>query len=286
MSDNALIIIPARLASTRLPDKPLLDVAGKPMIVRVWERACQAGLGRVVVAAGDDAIAEAVRAAGGETVMTVPDLPSGSDRIHQLCSASTLMDNMRPLSICRGICRRLRPDLIGAVAEALHNGADMASLVAEITDAEERDDPNCVKAVIAWDDKTGAHGRALYFTRATAPHGEGPLYSIGIYAYQRAALERFVALPPSSLEVRERLEQLRALEAGMSINMALVDTVPLGVDTQQDLDKARHQFERIAGDGHDRHIKHHRFSGGAGGQFPYCLQNGLSRYGCIAVHHF
>ncbi|MGC6471264.1 MAG: 3-deoxy-manno-octulosonate cytidylyltransferase [Parvibaculales bacterium] len=252
MSDNALIIIPARLASTRLPDKPLLDVAGKPMIVRVWERACQAGLGRVVVAAGDDAIAEAVRAAGGETVMTDPDLPSGSDRIHQALQRIDPDGQYETIINLQGDLPTIEPDLIGAVAEALHNGADMASLVAEITDAEERDDPNCVKAVIAWDEKTGAHGRALYFTRATAPHGEGPLYHhIGIYAYQRAALERFVALPPSSLEVRERLEQLRALEAGMSINMALVDTVPLGVDTQQDLDKARHQFERIAGDGHD-----------------------------------
>ena len=222
------------------------------MIVRVWERASHAGLGRVVVAAGDDAIADAVRAAGGEAVMTEPDLPSGSDRIHQALQRVDPDGQYETIINLQGDLPTIAPELILAVKQALLSGGDMASLVAEISDHDERTDPNCVKAVIAWDDKTNRRGRALYFTRATAPHGDGPLYHhIGIYAYRRAALERFVSLPPSPLELRERLEQLRALEDGMSIRMARVDTVPLGVDTRQDLDKAREQFERIAGDGHD-----------------------------------
>lgn len=245
MSDKSLILIPARLASTRLPDKPLLDICGKPMIVRVWERACHADLGRVVVACGDEAIAQAVQRAGGEVVMTDPDLPSGSDRIFQALQHIDPDEQYQTIINLQGDLPTIESTLIAAVVEALDAGGDMASLVAEIIDQNERTDPNCVKAVIAWDDADCRQGQALYFTRACAPHGDGPLYHhIGIYAYKRAALHRFVSLPPSPLEVRERLEQLRALEAGMCIRMARVDTVPLGVDTQQDLDLARYEYER------------------------------------------
>ena len=250
MSNKSLIIIPARLASMRLPDKPLLDIDGKPMIVRVWERACAEGLGRVVVAAGDQAIADAVSAAGGDVVMTDADLPSGSDRIYQALERVDPERHYEVIINLQGDLPTIERGLIGSVKTALQS-ADMASLVAEIVDEDEIADPNCVKAVIAWDDDAMRHGRALYFTRATAPYGEGPLYHhIGIYAYKRDALERFVSLPPSPLELRERLEQLRALEAGMEIRMARVDAVPLGVDTQQDLDRARQQFKALHGEGH------------------------------------
>ncbi len=239
-----IIIIPARLASMRLPDKPLLDIGGAPMIVRVWERACAANCGRVVVAAGDQEIYDVVVAAGGEAVMTDADLPSGSDRIYQALQRVDTDGQHDIIINLQGDLPNLAPSMITDVEQALLAGGDMASLVAEITDPSEYDDPNCVKAVISWQDTTARLGRALYFTRATAPYGEGPLYHhIGIYAYQRQSLARFVSLPPSELEKRERLEQLRALEAGMVIQMARVDAVPLGVDTPADLEKARAYFK-------------------------------------------
>ncbi len=240
---SPLIIIPARMASTRLPDKPLLDIGGKPMIVRVWERACAAGIGRVVVAAGDECIAAAIKDAGGEAVLTAADLPSGSDRIHQAMQRIDCAGSHEVIINLQGDLPTIEAGLIKAVCAALARGGDMASLVAEITDEKERTDPNCVKAVISWDDIECRHGRALYFTRGV-PYGAGALYHhIGIYAYRRAALEQFVSLVPSALEVRERLEQWRALEAGMEIRLARVDSVPLGVDTPLDLARARAQFE-------------------------------------------
>ena len=237
---NPVVIIPARLSSTRLPDKPLADINGEPMIVHVWRRAMEAGVGPVVVAAAERAIAEAVEKAGGKAVLTDPDLPSGSDRIHQ---ALQRLDPAKAHDAVVNIQGDLPTIESGPIKAALDllSGAevDIGTLAAEITRAEERDNPNVVKAVFAC--PPGARcGRALYFTRATAPSGDGPLYHhIGLYAYRRAALERFVALPPGILEQRERLEQLRALEAGMRIDVALVDTVPLGVDTPADLDRAR-----------------------------------------------
>lgn len=246
-----LIIIPARMASTRLPNKPLADIAGLPMIVQVLKRAQESGIGRVIVAAGEQEIIDVVEAHGGQAVLTDPDLPSGSDRIHQ---ALTLIDAPRAHELIvnlQGDLPTLDPSLIGAVAALVTGDVDMATLVAEMTDRAEFDDPNCVKAVIAWnkEDKE-AHqgekartGRALYFTRATAPYGAGARYHhIGIYAYTRAALDRFVALKPSPLEQREKLEQLRALEDDMKIAVAQVDTVPLGVDTLADLESARKQL--------------------------------------------
>ena len=230
---NPIVLIPARMASMRLPNKPLAELAGQPMIVQVWQRACAADCGRVVVAAAEREIADAVEAAGGEAVLTDPDLPSGSDRIHAALQQIDPQGAHDVIVNLQGDLPTLEPHLVAATLEALP-GHDMSTLVAEITDADERDNPNVVKAVLAM--SAANRGRALYFTRATAPSGDGPLYHhIGIYGYARQALERFVALPPSPLEQRERLEQLRALEAGMSIAVAVVDTVPVGVDTAADL---------------------------------------------------
>ena len=236
---SPIVLIPARMASTRLPGKPLADIAGKPMIVQVLERAREAGFPRIAVAAAEADIAEAVTRAGGEAVLTRPDHPSGSDRIFEALGALDGEGRHDTIINLQGDLPTLEPQAIRAVAEALaETGADIATLVAPCAD-EDRSNPNVVKAVVSFP-PTGGFGRALYFTRATAPHGEGPLWHhIGIYAYTRAALARFVALPPSPLETRERLEQLRALEAGMTIAVAAVGGVPLGVDTPEDLEKAR-----------------------------------------------
>ncbi len=235
-----ILLIPARMASTRLPAKPLADIGGVPMIVRVLRQAEAAGLGPVAVAAGEAEIAAAVKAAGGQAILTDPDLPSGSDRIW---AALEKLDPERRHDVVinlQGDLPALDPAQIRAVAQALADtGADIATLAAEITDPNERTNPSVVKAVVAWRDD-GRLGRALYFTRATAPTGDGPLFHhVGLYAYRREALARFVALPPSPLERREKLEQLRALEANMSIAVARVDRVPLSVDTPEDLDRAR-----------------------------------------------
>ena len=239
MSD-ILILIPARMASTRLPGKPLADIAGEPMIVHVWRRALAAKLGRVFVATDAPAIAEAVEKRGGGAVLTRAGHASGTDRIHE---ALQKVDPGRRTEIVvnmQGDLPTLEPKSLAAAVAVLVDDAavDIATLAAEIRKAEERDNPNVVKVVGT---PVGpSRLRALYFTRATAPAGEGPLYHhIGLYAFRRAALERFVALPPSPLERREKLEQLRALEAGMRIDAAIVETVPLGVDTAEDLATAR-----------------------------------------------
>jgi 3-deoxy-manno-octulosonate cytidylyltransferase (CMP-KDO synthetase) len=238
-----LVLIPARMASTRLPGKPLLDIAGLPMIVQVLRRAEAAEIGRVAVATDTPEIAEAVRAHGGEAVMTRADHPSGSDRVFE---ALTRLDPRGEAEIVvnvQGDFPTIAPDNIRDVLPPLSDPAvDIATLAAEIHTEEEATNPNVVKAVgspVAGR-AGGRRMRALYFTRATAPHGEGPRYHhIGLYAYRRAALERFVNLPPSPLELQEKLEQLRALEAGMRIDITVVDTVPRGVDTAADLDTAR-----------------------------------------------
>lgn len=232
-AQNPIILIPARMASTRLPNKPLALIDGVPMIVRVWQCAMAADCGRVIVAAAEAAIAGAIEAAGGEAVLTDPDLPSGSDRIHAALSEIDAKHNHDAIVNLQGDLPTLDPHLVKTTLTAL-DGYDMSTLVAEIRDPRERDNPNVVKAILS---PRGAQiGQALYFTRASAPSGEGPLYHhIGIYGYTRAALDKFVSLPPSPLEQRERLEQLRALEAGMRIGAAIVDTVPVGVDTKDDL---------------------------------------------------
>jgi 3-deoxy-manno-octulosonate cytidylyltransferase (CMP-KDO synthetase) len=240
-----IILIPARMASTRLPGKPLADIAGTPMIVRVWRQAMAAGIGPVLVAAAEREIAAAVEAAGGRAVLTPPDLPSGSDRIFDALKTFDPDGAHDVVVNLQGDLPALDPSNIRAVADTLaETGADIATLAAEIDNDADRDNPSVVKPVVAWD-ASGLRGRALYFTRARAPHGDGALFHhIGIYAFTRGALARFVALPPSPLERREKLEQLRALEAGMTIAVARVDSIPLSVDTEEDLQKARELLSR------------------------------------------
>ncbi len=236
---NALIVVPARMQATRLPGKPMADIHGEPMIVHVWRRAMQSGVGRVVVATDSEAIVTAIAKAGGEAVMTRSDHASGSDRVFETVQKVDPAGRAEFIINLQGDLPTLDPWLVEACAAPLHDpGPDIATLAAEITDENEKTASSVVKAIGT--PLTARRLRALYFTRATAPWGEGALYHhIGIYAYRRAALERFVSLPPSPLEMREKLEQLRALEAGMRIDVAVVDTVPLGVDTPHDLERAR-----------------------------------------------
>ena len=237
---NTLILIPARLQATRLPGKPMVDIAGAPMIVQVWRRAVAADAGRVVVATDAAEVLGAVQAAGGEAVMTRADHASGSDRIFEAIERIDPEGRIDTIVNLQGDLPTLEPHLVAACLAPLEEPAvDIATLAAEIVEAEERTNPNVVK-VVGSPLATPQRLRALYFTRATAPYGGGPLYHhIGIYAYRRAALARFVSLQPSPLETREKLEQLRALEAGMRIDVSVVDTVPLGVDTPADLERAR-----------------------------------------------
>jgi 3-deoxy-manno-octulosonate cytidylyltransferase (CMP-KDO synthetase) len=227
------------MAATRLPGKPLLDIAGKPMIVQVLDRARAANVGPVVVATDSEEIAAAVHKAGGHAVMTRADHASGSDRIFE---ALEEVDRERRIDFVvnvQGDLPTIDAEDIRAALDPLADPAvDIATIAAEIRNDDERTNPNVVKVVGSPVGPKRLH--ALYFTRATAPWGEGPHYHhIGLYAYRRAALERFVRLAPSPLERREKLEQLRALEAGMRIDVAVVGGVPLGVDTPADLDKAR-----------------------------------------------
>jgi 3-deoxy-manno-octulosonate cytidylyltransferase (CMP-KDO synthetase) len=240
-----IVLIPARLAATRLPNKPLLDIGGAPMIVQVWRRAVEAAIGPVAVAAGDQAIVGAVRKAGGTAVLTRADHPSGSDRIFE---ALNLLDPAGAHDVVvnvQGDLPTLDPKAIRDALLPLQDpDVDIATLVARITTDEERNASHVVKAAVAF--AAGARvGRAIYFSRLPVPWGEGPLWHhIGLYAYRRAALQRFVGLPPSLLEQREKLEQLRALENGMRIDACSVDVVPLGVDTPADLEQARATLAR------------------------------------------
>lgn len=236
---DVVVLIPARLAATRLPDKPLADIGGRPMIAHVLARAEEAGVGPVYVATDSETIRDAVTAAGGRAVLTRPDHPSGSDRIFEALGRIDPEGRFRVVVNVQGDLPTLAPaDVAAALAPFADPAVDIATLAAVIRRDEERTNPNVVKVVGT---PVGERRlRALYFTRATAPHGDGPLYHhIGLYAYRRDALARFVALPPSTLERREKLEQLRALEAGMRIDVAVVDSVPLGVDTPADLAAAR-----------------------------------------------
>lgn len=236
----ALIVIPARLSATRLPNKPLAMIGDAPMIVHVWRRAVQANAGPVIVAAGDQAIVDTIKAVGGEAVMTDPALPSGSDRVH---AAAEIYDPQGKFDVVvnvQGDLPTLDPKLVSASVTPLANPTiDIATVVARITLEEELNDAAVVKVAMSLE--AGATvGPTLYFSRNLIPSGPGDHYHhIGIYAFRRAALRRFVTLKPTLLEVRERLEQLRAIENGMRMAAALVDTIPLGVDTPADLDRAR-----------------------------------------------
>jgi len=244
---NPIVIIPARMASTRLPGKPLADIASTPMIVRVWRQATEAGIGPVLVAAAEAEIAHAIENAGGAAVLTDPALPSGTDRVFAALEKFDVKRAHDVIVNLQGDLPLLDPAQLRIVVDTLAaSAADIATLAAPVEDEADSDNPNVVKPVIAWN-ADGSLGRALNFTRARAPYGPGAVFHhIGIYAFRRAALARFVALAPSPLERREQLEQLRALEAGMSIAVARVDKVPLSVDTEADLAKVREAVARDA----------------------------------------
>lgn len=238
MSDP-IVVIPARLAATRLPNKPLADIHGEPMIVHVWRRAVEAGIGPVIVACDSVDIRTAIEAAGGQAVLTRPDHPSGSDRIFEALESIDPHGHHDIIVNVQGDLPTIDPRVIVASLIPLaERDVDIATLATLITREAEKTEPSVVKVVGTPIAPTRL--RALYFTRATAPYGEGPLYHhIGLYAYRRRALARFVSLAPSALEMREKLEQLRALEAGMRIDVMLVEDIPLGVDTPHDLERAR-----------------------------------------------
>jgi 3-deoxy-D-manno-octulosonate cytidylyltransferase len=243
MSDP-LIIIPARMAATRLPNKPLADIGGEPMIVQVWRRAVESGAGPVLVACDDRRILEAVEFVGGHAVLTDPDHPSGSDRIFEALERFDPHGRHDVIVNVQGDLPTIDPVSINAAILPLADKAvDIATIGAVISRDEERDNPNVVKIIGA---PIGPKRlRCLYFTRATAPYGPGEhIHHIGLYAYRRPVLQSFIGLPPSTLEKREKLEQLRAIEAGFRIDCMIVDAVPLGVDTPDDLERARAMLAR------------------------------------------
>jgi 3-deoxy-D-manno-octulosonate cytidylyltransferase len=243
MSDP-LIIIPARMAATRLPNKPLAEIAGEPMIVQVWRRAVESGVGPVLVACDDRRVLEAVEFAGGQAVLTKPDHPSGSDRIFEALERFDPQARHDVIVNVQGDLPTIDPASINAAILPLADSlVDMATIGAVIERDDERSNPNVVKIIGS---PVGPKRlRCLYFTRATAPHGPGDLiHHIGLYAYRRKTLQKFIGLSPSVLELREKLEQLRAIEAGFRIDCMIVDTVPLGVDTPDDLERARSLLAR------------------------------------------
>ena len=239
----SLILIPARMASTRLPDKPMADIGGMPMICQVYQRALEADIGTPWVATDSEEVKDAVIAHGGNAVMTRSDHVSGSDRIWEAVEKIDPEAKADFVINVQGDLPTIEAKIIRqSLAPLLDGPADIATLGVKITDEQEKTNPNVVKII-------GSHSaadrmRAIYFSRATAPWGEGDLFHhIGLYAYRREALKKFVSLKPSPLELREKLEQLRAIEAGMRIDVSIVDTVPLGVDTQEDLERARKWFQ-------------------------------------------
>ena len=237
---NPIVLIPSRMGSTRLPNKPLANIAGSPMIVQVLRRALEADIGPVLVACGDKEIFDVVCDAGGDAVLTSPNHNSGSDRIYEALAKIDVEQKFNVIVNLQGDLPTIDCTCMHAILEPLKASAcDISTLVAEIIRKEEKDNPNVVKAAVAFD-KGARIGRALYFSRCTIPAGHGPLFHhIGIYAYRRKALENFVKFSPGVLEAREGLEQIRALENGLRIDAALVDTLPLGVDTPADLTRAR-----------------------------------------------
>ncbi len=234
MTKKIAIFIPARMDSTRFPGKPLADINGKPMIVHVVERAKKSGIGNVYVACAEQKIADVVEKCGGKAVLTDPDHPSGTDRIYE--AMTKVAEDFDYIVNVQGDLPSLDPKIINDAIELLDDPeVDIATLAAVIKNDDEKNNPNIVKAVISFYAEN--KGRALYFTRANAPGGEGDLYHhIGLYAYKKAALEKFVGLKPSVLEKREKLEQLRALENNLRIDVGIVNAVPLGVDTLGDLE--------------------------------------------------
>jgi len=241
---NPIVVIPSRLAASRLPDKPIADINGTPMIVHVWKRAMEADIGPVIVACADFEIIDVVKEAGGDAIYTNPAHASGSDRIFEALHTVDPLKKHDVVVNVQGDLPTIAADVVKASLEPLaDDNVDIATLAAVITDESERDNPNVVKAVLALEDGADT-GRALYFSRARVPSGDVALYHhIGLYAFRREALEAFVKLPRGNLERQEKLEQLRALENGMRIDVRLVDTVPLGVDTPADLERAREMLK-------------------------------------------
>jgi 3-deoxy-manno-octulosonate cytidylyltransferase (CMP-KDO synthetase) len=231
---NPIVVIPMRMASTRLPGKPMADIHGRPMIAWMVELALRADVGPVLVAAAEAEVAAAARTAGASVAMTDPALPSGSDRVFEGLKAFDPEGRFDVAINLQGDMPTMRPEDVAAALAALRSGADIATLVSPSADPADRDNPNVVKAIRASD------GRCLAFTRAPAPWGDGPVERhVGIYVYRREALARFVAAPPSPLEVREKLEQMRALEMGMTIRADAISDFPKGVDSPADLEAAR-----------------------------------------------
>ena len=237
---NPIILIPARMASARLPDKPLALIGDAAMIIHVARRATEAGIAPVVVAAGDEVIAEAVKKEGFRAVLTPPELPSGSDRCLAALDEIDAQGDYDIIVNLQGDMPDIAPEAICACYEVLASGAaDIATLVAPC-DEDQKHNPDQVKAVLSQSEERQNHARVLYFSRALVPSGAGEVWGhIGLYAWRRAALMKFSSLPPSRLELRENLEQLRALEAGMAIEAAIIDRPPLSVDSLADLEKAR-----------------------------------------------
>ncbi len=234
ISMTPIIVIPARMASTRLPGKPLADIGGRPMIAWMVEVARAAACGPVLVAAAEAEIAAAAEAAGARAVLTDPALPSGTDRVWAALQTADPEGRYDVIVNLQGDMPTIPAALIAEALAALGPGADIATLVSPSAEPADRENPNVVKAIRAED------GRCLAFTRAPAPWGEGPVARhVGLYVYRRAALARFVAAPPSPLEMREKLEQLRALELGMTIYASVTPEFPKGVDSPEDLESAR-----------------------------------------------
>ena len=241
-----IIIIPARMAASRLPNKPLADIAGKPMIQHVWERAMAADLAPVYVATDDRTIADVIEQAGGKAVLTRADHPSGSDRVFEAIETIDPQQQVQHILNLQGDLPDMSADIPHQLAATLdQTDCDLATLVTKAS-AIEASKPQVVKAVVSW--KNYGFGNALYFSRASIPTGTNDKYHhIGVYGWCRPALWRFVALPPSPLELAEKLEQLRALEAGMHISVAEIDSAPGGVDTDEDLQAVR---QRLAAEHH------------------------------------
>ena len=240
-----ILVIPARMAATRLPGKPLADIHGRPMIAHVLDRAREAGIGPVAVAAGEEEIVAAAKAAGAEAVLVAEDVPSGTDRVQRAMATLDTEGRYDVVVNLQGDFPTIAPETLRAVLEPLADpSVDIGTLVCPIADEEEANTASFVKCACAFEGEARV-APALYFSRLPIPWGEGPRWHhIGVYAYRRAALDRFVSLPASPLEMREKLEQLRALEAGMRIAAARVDHGPFGVDTPHDLERARAMLAR------------------------------------------
>lgn len=240
-----LIIIPSRMNAVRLPNKPLADIGGKPMIARMVERALAANIGRIIVATDHQDIADIAEKEGAVAVMTDPDLPSGTDRVWAAASQIDPEGKHEIIVNLQGDMPTFKPEIINQTVDVLKHQpqSDISTLVALITTEEEKNTDAVVKAIVSW--QSDQLGRGLYFTRATAPSSGDLWHHLGIYAYRREAIKKFVTLPPSPLEKQERLEQLRALEAGMIIGIGKASEAPLGVDTQETLELARKQFKEL-----------------------------------------